>query len=447
MRSDEHGRPLGPTVAFETLGCKLNQYETDAIATELDRRNFRVVDGAENADVRVINTCTVTNKADRKSRNTLNRALRRVGHDGVVVLTGCFVDSNYDAGKASGATYVVDNARKNAIPEILEAHFRGEIVDPNTFDSNVFGYAVPSRRFHTRTNIKIQDGCDNYCTFCIIPFVRGRARSRRSVDIVGEARDAIRGGARELVLTGVNMSRYRYEDAGRVTTFVDIVEAILDLDGEFRLRISSLEPDGLDERFVALFSHPKMCPHLHLCLQSGSDRILLAMRRMYTTSQYRTIVGRLRSSIPNFNITTDVIVGFPGETDDDFQQSARLVEEMTVGHVHMFPYSVRAGTRACRMGGHVAGREKARRGRLIQEAAERRKLAIRRSFVGGTQTVLVEHVRKTADAIHASGFGEHYIPVRITAPPTADIGHNRFYRTLITGIDADDTLDLLGTLS
>ncbi|MCG8480776.1 MAG: hypothetical protein MI724_16910 [Spirochaetales bacterium] len=188
MRSDKHGRTLGPTVAFETLGCKLNQYETDAIATELDRRNFRVVDDAENADACVINTCTVTNKADRKSRNTLNRALRRVGGGGVVVVTGCFVDGNRDA-LEGGATYVVDNARKNTIPEILEAHFRGEIVDPATFDADVFGYAAPSRIFHTRTNIKIQDGCDNYCTFCIIPFVRGRAQSRRMADIVGEARE------------------------------------------------------------------------------------------------------------------------------------------------------------------------------------------------------------------------------------------------------------------
>ncbi|MCG8480777.1 MAG: radical SAM protein [Spirochaetales bacterium] len=242
------------------------------------------------------------------------------------------------------------------------------------------------------------------------------------------------------------MSRYRHEEAGRITSFVDIVAAILDLDGEFRLRISSLEPDGLDEPFAALFSHPKMCPHLHLCLQSGSDRILLAMRRMYTISQYRAVVERLRSAIPNFNITTDLIVGFPGETEEDFQRSLRLVEEMEIGHVHMFPYSVRAGTRAGRMGGHITNGEKARRGRLVQEAAERRKLAVRRSFVGGTQTVLVEHVEKTAHAIHASGFGEHYIPVRITAPPTASVEHNRFYRTRITGIDEDGTLDLLGTL-
>ena len=447
MQSDALRTSTGPTVAFETLGCKLNQYETDAIATELDRRNFRIVEDAEGADAYIINTCTVTNKADRKSRNTLNRAVRRAGRDGVVVLTGCFVDSNREVLEESGATYVVDNARKNAIPEILEAHFRGEIIDPNALASDVFGYAAPSRIFHTRTNIKIQDGCDNYCTFCIIPFVRGRARSRRSGAIIDEARDAIRGGARELVLTGVNMSRYRYEEADRVVTFVDIVEAILDLDGEFRVRISSLEPDGLDERFVALFSHPKMCPHLHLCLQSGSDRILLAMRRMYSVAQYRSIAGKLRALIPDFNITTDLIVGFPGETEDDFQRSAQLVEEVMVGHVHMFPYSVRAGTRACRMKGHVASREKARRGRYIQEEAERRKLNVRRALVGGTQTVLVEHIRRTATAVHATGFGEHYVPVRIIAPPTADIEHNRFYCTRITGVDEENTLDLVGTLS
>lgn len=431
------------TVAFETLGCKLNQYETDAIATELRERGFSVVDGTHGADAYVINSCTVTNKADRKSRNTLNRAVRSAGTDGVVVLTGCFVDSHKEALVDSAATYVVDNTHKNTIPQVLEAHFRGEVVDPNDLDPNVFGFAAPQRIFHTRTTLKIQDGCDNFCTFCIIPFVRGQARSRPPQEVVDEARQAIANGARELVLTGVNMSRYTAES----TDFVDLVRALLALEGDFRLRISSLEPDQLDQRFGELFQHPKMCPHLHLCLQSGSDRILLAMRRMYTIRQYLDVVGQLRGIDPDFTITTDVIVGFPGEGEAEFAESLAVVDRARVAHVHMFPYSLRSGTRAERMPHHVSPEEKRARGQRLQDAAVIRKRQIRQRFVGRTQRVLVEQVHTSPEGPVATGLSEYYHPVRILfaegsprgrsdeALPTA----NTFYDVEITAVgDGDD---------
>ncbi|MFW5695392.1 MAG: tRNA (N(6)-L-threonylcarbamoyladenosine(37)-C(2))-methylthiotransferase MtaB [Alkalispirochaeta sp.] len=402
------------TVAFETLGCKLNQYETDAIATDLQARGFTVVDGTDGADAYVINSCTVTNKADRKSRNTLNRAVRLAGTSGVVVLTGCFVDSHKEDLLDSAATYVVDNSHKNTIPHVLDAHFRGEVVDPNELDPNVFGFAPPQRIFHTRTNLKIQDGCDNFCTFCIIPFVRGRARSRPPVEVLAEARQAIAYGARELVLTGVNMSRYTADG----TDFVELVRGILALEGDFRLRISSLEPDQLDHRFVDLFRHPKMCPHLHLCLQSGSDRILLAMRRMYTVGQYLDVVDQLRAVDPDFTITTDVIVGFPGEGEAEFAESLAVTDRAEVAHVHMFPYSLRSGTRAERMPNHVSAEEKRARGLRIQEAAEKRKRRLRERFVGRRQRVLVEQIRTTPEGPRAGGLSEYYHPVQIVAAPT-----------------------------
>jgi threonylcarbamoyladenosine tRNA methylthiotransferase MtaB len=450
------------TVAFETLGCKLNQYETDAIATELDRRGFAVVGrhgGAESAemgpppDAWVINSCTVTNKADRKSRNVLNRAVR--ASTGVVVLTGCYVDSHRDELVGSAATYVVDNAHKNTIPELLEAHFRGEVVDPDALDPNVFGFVTPDQIFHTRTNIKVQDGCDNFCTFCIIPQVRGRARSRAPEEVLTEAREAIRGGARELVLTGVNMSRYRYlrgiekrveagadgssttvvdTATGREIDFPGLVAMILNLPGDFRVRISSLEPDQLDDRFLALFDHPRMCPHLHLCLQSGSDRILLGMRRMYRVADYMEIVDALRRKNPRFTITTDLIVGFPGETEEEFGVSCRVLDRADVAHVHMFPYSVRSGTRAERMAGHLSPQEKSRRGRIVQHEGASRKRRIRAAQIGSTQRVLIESVHRDGDGWVATGLTEFYHPARITSTVSA-LAANTFCDVTITGID------------
>ena len=339
-----------PSVSFETLGCKLNQYETDSIATALMKRGFRIVPFGKTADACVINTCTVTNKADRKSRNALNKAVRT---GGAVVLTGCFVDSHWDSLQDSTATYVVDNKRKSHIPDILSAHFCGEILDIAQLEPQVFSYTTPEQIFRTRTNIKIQDGCDNFCTFCIIPFVRGRAVSRNADSVLQEAKEAIAAGSKELILTGVNMSRYNDSEI----RLAALMERILELDGDFRVRLSSIEPDNLSAAFLDLMSHPKFCPHLHLCLQSGSDRILLKMRRMYSLSQYQEIVHCLRKQHEHFNITTDIIVGFPKEEQEDFLQSVEAVSTFGISHVHIFPFSVRSGTRAERMTGTIPAEE------------------------------------------------------------------------------------------
>lgn len=476
------------TIAFETLGCKLNQYETDSIATTLRQRGFDVVAlGSTPADAYVINSCTVTNKADRKSRNILYRAERLAAERAVqtpsdrvagppVILTGCFVDSHPDFDRSSRhTTYMVDNRHKNTIPELLEAHFRGETVDEHTLTPDVFGFSTPECIFHTRTNIKIQDGCDNFCTFCIIPRVRGRARSRPRGEILREASEAIAAGSRELILTGVNMSRYRdttaagnaagnaaegENPAGGSADFVALVEAILELPGEFRLRISSLEPDGLDDRFVTLFEHPRMCPHLHLCLQSGSDRVLLAMRRMYTRAAYRELASKLRAIDPAFHLTTDLIVGFPGETDHDLGESVAAIREHRIGHVHLFPFSVRAGTRAERMPDAVTAAEKRRRINQVQNAAFEEKRRYRSGIVGRTVTVLVEKVEITERGNVGIGLTEYYVPVRFVvesgdgegknekyglAPP---IEPNRFYRVQITGLERyGNDPPLIGRLS
>lgn len=422
-----------PSVAFYTLGCKLNQYETDALATAFRHRGYSVVDFSGSADAYVINTCTVTNKADRKSRNIINRARRSRRPSGdapLVIVTGCHTENHRDRLEREEGIRIVGNDEKSRIDEIVDAYLRGEIAGDGITDR--FAYSTPERIFHTRGMLKIQDGCDNFCTFCIIPTVRGRARSRPAAEVIDEARRCIDAGYRELVITGVNMSRY---DDG-TTSFSRLLESVLDLDGEFRVRISSLEPDRLDDRFLDLFAHDAMCPHLHLCAQSGSDRILLAMRRQYTASEYRGTVEALRTRYPGFNLTTDVVVGFPGESEEDFEQTVDLVRWAEFSHVHTFPYSLRTGTRAARMPGQIDGPTKTRRAGRIRELSAKNKRRYRESLVGSTERVLIEGTEID------SGYGEHYVPVRLSSGGSSA---NQFVTVRITGIDGGDDPSLIGS--
>ncbi len=452
-------------IAFNTLGCKLNQYETDSLASQFHRAGYEVVPYEAEADAYVINTCTVTNKSDRKSRNMVNRATAAspatsgapavassaterasvLAPEGrpVVVVTGCFVDSNRDYfATRSDITYVVDNARKSSIFHIVDAHFRGEILDPARLEGDRFSYPVAERGFHTRSMVKIQDGCDNFCTFCIIPYVRGRATSRPLPAILDNVRRLVDLGTREVVLTGVNMGRYR----DGTSDFADVVESVLELPGDFRVRISSLEPEPSGDRFIDLLGHPKMCPHLHLCLQSGSERVLLAMRRMYTLAGYLEFVERLRGRYPGFNLTTDVIVGFPGESDEDFEETARVCREVAFSHIHTFKYSRREGTRADRMPNQVSEAVKSARSERIREIGSENKRRYRRSLLGSVQTVLVE----TIDAAgRGRGYGEHYVPVALGAEEGqreagASIVANRFYPVRLTALEEGEEPVLVG---
>ncbi len=405
-------------VAFQTLGCKLNQYETDALASRFQERGYQIVENRRPADCYIINTCTVTNKGDRKSRNAINRSVRIAdgSADGgavsngfsekpLVIVTGCFAESHRQELENDPRIVTVGNEQKQSIVELADAHFAGEFLRPDELPRDVFSYGIPKQLFHTRSLIKIQDGCDNYCTFCIIPFVRGRARSRPAEAIRDELKRSIDSGYREIVLTGVNISRWIDEDL----SFSRLVETLLETEGDFRLRLSSLEPDQLDSRFFELFSHPRMAPHLHMCLQSGSERILLKMRRQYSAKGYRSIARALLDRHPDFNLTTDCIVGFPGETDAEFAETVSIAKELGFTHIHTFPYSVRSGTRAERMEGHVSNAVKQERSRILREISGRNKEAYHRRMIGKQGRVLVERVEDGT----LQGYTEHYIPVRV----------------------------------
>jgi threonylcarbamoyladenosine tRNA methylthiotransferase MtaB len=423
------------TVAFKTLGCRLNQFETDALVTSFHNAGYHVVDGDEKADVTVINTCTVTNQSDQKSRHTINHAAAK-NREGLVVVTGCMAD-NYKE-KLEGQeqiTYVVDNDRKSQIVELVNGHFSGEIVHPDKLPGDRFGFDTVQKSLHTRTSVKIQDGCDNFCTFCIIPTVRGRAVSRPVKDVLDNVRRVVDNGFKEVVITGVNIGRYDHEGL----TFENVVEKVLELPGDFRVRISSLEPDGFSNDFHQLFAHPKLAPHLHLCLQSGSEEILLKMRRMYSAKYFMETVERFRKAIPDFNFTTDVIVGFPGETDDDFQKTVDFIREAKFSHVHTFRFSRRTGTRADRMKEQVPGKVMSERSEVIRKLSEENRLAYMHSMQGKEQRVLIE---KVAGGM-ASGYGEHYLPVAFAVEdPTT----NRFEKVRLTGTTPSADPVMQGTL-
>ncbi|WP_372642209.1 tRNA (N(6)-L-threonylcarbamoyladenosine(37)-C(2))-methylthiotransferase MtaB [Ancylomarina sp.] len=423
------------TIAFKTLGCRLNQYETDALASTFQNNDYKLVDFDTEADIYVINSCTVTHQSDHKSRNFISQANRR-NKDSVLVVTGCMANNaKEELENRDEINYVLENDNKSALFSLVEAHFKGELKHPSQLDKDLFAYGATEKGFHTRSMIKIQDGCDNFCTFCIIPSVRGRAKSRPFQAILDNIKAVVDQGAKEVIITGVNIGRYEFENY----KFDDLIEAILNLDGDFRLRISSLEPDGFGDKFLGLLSHPKMTPHLHLCLQSGSDEVLLRMRRMYTIKTFKNTVEKVRTIRPDFNFTTDIIIGFPDESETDFTDSCDMIKSLEFGHVHAFKYSIRKGTRAERMENQIPEKLKTKRSEVLRGISEESKLKYRSQFIGQMQRVLVETIHGNT----AKGYGEHYIPVQFEAE---NLKKNTFYDVIIKEIVSEKDGLLLGEL-
>ena len=422
-------------IAFKTLGCRLNQFETDALFSQFLRNGYEVVDFSNEADIYVINTCTVTNQGDAKSRKAIHQALRRPDKP-VVVVTGCMVDGQKEKlQQIQGVTYFVENARKTSLFQLVDGHFKGETISPDELGRDLFGFEPADKTFHTRGYIKIQDGCNNFCTFCIVPKVRGRAISRPAQDILENIRQVTGAGFKEIVLTGVNIGRYHHEGI----SFERLVEQILGLPGDFRVRISSIEPEGFGDRLFDLFSHPKLTPHLHLCLQSGSDRVLLQMRRFYNVTSFMGIVSPIKDRYPDFNFTTDIIVGFPGETNEDFEKTCEMVRNIGFSHIHTFKYSVRSGTRAERMPDQVPEKIKQERSRIIRDISAENKRKYLSTLIGKEQLVLVEKINPQKHS--AKGYGQHYVPVEFKAGPEV---FNTFAKVKLTGITKSDNPALTG---
>lgn len=423
------------TIAFKTLGCRLNQFETEALASKFQKENFEIVNFSSPADIYVVNSCTVTNQSDRKTRNYVEQAHKK-NKNSVMVVMGCISPNQRELlQKKPHVTYLVDNKKKSAVFQLVDAHFKGEIISPEALTQNNFDYAVTDKLFHTRGFLKIQDGCDNFCTFCIIPFVRGRAISRSMDEILTNAREYIAKGYKELVITGVNIGRYQFEQF----TFEDVLEKVLDLPGDFRIRISSLEPEGIGEKYLKLLSHPKLTPHLHLCLQSGSEKVLIRMKRMYSYQQFKELVEKIRQVQPAINLTTDIMVGFPGETHEEFQETVNAIHELAFSHIHTFKYSVRTGTRAERMTEQTPENVKTERSQEVIKLSTQQKMDYYQSFIGKESLVLIE---KKLTGAWFSGYNEYYMPVRCKADHDV---RDTFVQVKITDINHEEE-SLLGEL-
>lgn len=392
-----------------TLGCKVNSCESAAIAESFEREGFTRAAEGEAADVYVVNSCCVTSMAEKKVRQAVSRC-KKENPECVTVLCGCFPQSYPEAARTvAGADIVTGNAEKSGICEMVKRYLanRVRIISEKpmsrVFDEDSSGADTD----RTRVFIKVEDGCDRFCSYCIIPFARGRVRSRRLEDISRQALLCVERGHKEIVLTGINLGCYGQEMG---LTLGDAVKAA-EVAGVERIRLSSLEPEMITDSEIEKFkSSDKLCPHFHLALQSGCDETLRRMNRRYDTEMYREVAEKLRSAFPDCAITTDIMVGFAGETDEEFQESLKFAEEMRFAKIHVFPYSIRKGTIAAEQSDQVVPQIKSERAaRMIRlgEELERRFLD---KQIGSVQTVLIEK-RKSEQYSH--GFSGSYVPVRI----------------------------------
>lgn len=406
--------------ALHNLGCKVNAYETEAMQEMLEKAGYEIVPFKEGADIYIINTCTVTNIADRKSRQMLHRA-RKMNPDAIVVAAGCYVQAQAEKQEIDPCIDIVlGNNRKKDLITVLEEYQKNKAEDTcleevedisRTREYEPLSLTRPGD--HTRAYIKVQDGCNQFCTYCIIPYARGRVRSRTVEDVIREVRSLAENGYREVVLTGIHLSSYGIDFDGE-RHLLELIRAVHEVDGISRIRLGSLEPGIVTEEFAeAIAALPKMCPHFHLSLQSGCDATLKRMNRRYTSGEYYEKCQILRKYFDHPALTTDVIVGFPGETEEEFRQSMEFVDKVDFYETHIFKYSKREGTKAAVMEGQVSEQMKARRSALMISLGEKKRKAYEESFVGKDVEVLVEEPAVIEGRTVQTGHTKEYIKIAL----------------------------------
>lgn len=408
--------------ALHNLGCKVNAYETEAMEELLKKDGFTIVDFNEEADVYVINTCSVTNIADRKSRQMIHKC-KKLNPDACVVATGCYVQNfGKDIADELGADIILGNNKKNDL--VIKVHEYFDKLDKN--DGPILDYfdindgnvdyedmLIEKDSEHTRAFVKVQDGCNQFCSYCIIPFARGRIRSREIDDVVNEVTGLAKAGYKEVVITGIHLSSF---GTGTEFGLADLLEAVQNIDGIERIRMGSLEPQIVTEDFAKRVSAlSKMCPHFHLSLQSGCDSVLVRMNRKYSIEEYTKGVEILRKYFDNPAITTDIIVGFPGETEEEFDTTLNYVDFIKFAELHVFAYSKRAGTKAAKMPGQITNAAKKERSAKLISLGLKKTKEYRMSFIGKELAVLFEE-RQTIDGEeYFVGFSKEYIKCMIKA--------------------------------
>lgn len=408
-------------VKLYTLGCKVNRYETEEMTEQLLKNGYEITLQDSEADIFVVNSCTVTAESDRKTRQLVRR-LKRNFPESTVVLTGCMPQAFPDAASAlTAADIVIGNKSNVTLPQKLHAYFETKqrlfAVEQHKSGEPFTGAPITGFHERTRANIKIEDGCDRFCSYCIIPTARGRVRSKPLAEIQTEAQTLSEAGFRELVLVGINLSAYGKDSGER---FTDAVAAACAPAGVLRVRLGSLEPDHMtDEVIEALSKLPKLCGQFHISLQSGCDRTLQRMNRHYTAAEYAALSEKLRTAFPDCTLTTDIMVGFAGETEEDFRETVAFAKQIGFEKIHVFPYSVREGTRAASFDGQIEKSVKERRAAELSEVAAEIRSAFLQNQIGKTVEVLCEH--KTENGLHF-GYTANYTPVYFesdTAAPGA----------------------------
>lgn len=413
----------GKTVAACTLGCKTNQYETDGMMEILKKMGASVVDFEDTADVYLINTCSVTNMADKKSRQMIHRA-RKNNPKALVIACGCYVQAEKEKlSQDKDIDIIISNNRKKDIGHVIAEYFNSgetacftDISREKEFEELDVNKPV----YHTRAYVKIQDGCNQFCTYCIIPYVRGRIRSRSMDSVIDEISRLAEAGVKEVVLTGIHISSYGRDMDGD-TGLADLVENISKIEGIERIRLGSLEPGIITEEFAhRIKAVDKLCPHFHLSLQSGCDSVLRRMNRKYTCSEYMEKCELLRKVYKNPAITTDVIVGFPGETEEEFECTRKYLEDINLYEMHIFKYSQRKGTPAATMPNQVDPSVKNSRSDVLLAISEHNKHAYQDLFVGTTVKVLVEELVEKNGEEYMRGHTERYMDVHISTEGITD---------------------------
>ena len=400
-------------VAFCSLGCKVNQYETNAMAQKFIEHGYEVVEFDEYADVYIVNTCTVTNVADRKSRQMLRRA-KEINKDATLVACGCYAQvAKEELKKIPEIDLIIGNNEKNDIIQIVENHIaqKGaeDLVSDVMYKLDYVELGTTTYTEKTRAVIKVQDGCDRFCSYCLIPYARGHIRSRKIENVIEEIKKVVEEGINEVVITGIHIASYGRDFKGENIGLIDLLEEINKIQGLHRIRLGSIEPTIITDEFVERLSKlDKICDHFHLSLQSGCTETLKRMNRRYTTEEFRDVTKRLRSKFPNAALTTDIIVGFPGETDDEFNTTYEFLKDIAFYKMHIFKYSQRKGTKAAVMPNQVDGKIKEERSKKLIELSNENEYNYNKKYIGKQVEVLFEE----REGEYLKGHTTNYIVVK-----------------------------------
>lgn len=405
-------------VALHNLGCKVNAYETEAMQELLEQAGYEIVPFKEGADIYIINTCTVTNMADRKSRQMLHRA-KKMNPDAIVVAAGCYVQTKTDEEELdSSIDIVLGNNKKKNIVEALEEYEKNRTLQKDVIDINhtkeYEELHLSKTAEHTRAYLKVQDGCNQFCTYCVIPFARGRVRSREKESVVEEVRSLVKNGYQEVVLTGIHLSSYGMDFQEKKEDLLSLILAVHEVEGLKRIRLGSLEPRIITEEFVKTISGlEKMCPHFHLSLQSGCNETLKRMNRKYSAEEYLEKCELLRKYFQHPALTTDVIVGFPGETEEEFAQSMAFVDKVDFYETHIFKYSKREGTKAAVMPNQVPEQIKTERSNQLLALNEEKQNKFESYYLGQSVEVLMEEEVERDGKRFQVGHTKEYMKVAV----------------------------------